>query len=696
MGSRMTARLRERQWGLLLALGVGAGLGYLLARNAGLPPFIFGDELIYSTFARLIPLADASVPSYLYLWLASASSACGTGFLDCMRVANALLFAAAAPLIYLCARKVCGKPAAVAVALASLLAPANTYTAYFMPEAPYYFCFTLLAWTTLTHLHGAWLRFALITGVLLGLMSLIKVHALFLLPAQCLFVLIALGWRRGLRAAASTAIVALAVRLALGYLLAGDAALKPFGAMYGAHAEGSSLHLLALLPGALANLRGHLMGLALMFTFPFVLLCYALLRARAEQQPRAISELQLYAVLMLAAPMAMAVAYTATIYSIEGFRVHMRYYDFAFPLLFIVGAAAATGTPGKPGTPGTPRSRPSRMLAGALAAAGAAALLYAAAKLQADFKVSYVDAAELATLLLSNRWLHALLALELFILAAWVVNVRLAAGLFVFVMLPFFALQTELSARSYFAQGAKPTIYDDAGRFVRSYLSQAERAQLTIAGDGYTNLFRAKFHADVHSIKLIDMPEGAAFTPQMAPSTGRWLLVVGAHPIPAQYKPSAEGPGYKLVRLNGQPRRLWQLNLSGAQPDLSMAERMDGFGISEQWGRWSLGQTVTIRFAKPLPRELVLTMTARAFGPNAGLPFIMRVGAQETTFTLDPGPRDVTLRFVTDGAQRDVTIVVPQPVSPHSLGGSNDRRTLGIGVNNIGVATPDNLGNPSQ
>lgn len=689
MALRFTARLRERQWGLLLALGMFAGTAYLMSRNAGLPPFIFGDELLYSTFSRLIPLADASVPSYLYLWLAGASSACGTGFLDCMRVANALLFAAAAPLIYLCARKVCGKPAALAVALASLLAPANTYTAYFMPEAPYYFCFTLLAWTTLTHLHGAWLRFALITGALLGLMSLIKVHALFLLPAQCLFVLIALGWRRGLPAAALTAAVTLAVRLALGYLLAGDAALKPFGAMYGAHAEGSSLQLLALLPSALANLRGHLMGLALMFTFPFALLCYALLRARAEQQRRATSELQLYAVLMLAAPMAMAVAYTATIYSIEGFRVHMRYYDFAFPLLFIVGAAATATS----GPPGPPRSR---VLAGALAAAGAAALLYAAANLKADFKVSYVDAAELATLLLSNPWLHALLGLELLILAAWVFNVRLAACLFVFVMLPFFALQAELSARSYFAQGAQPTIYDDAGKFVRSYLNQAERAQLTIAGDGYTNLFRAKFHADVHSIKLIDMPEGAAFTPDLAPATGRWLLVVGAHPVSAPFKPSVEGHGYKLVHLDGQPRRLWQVNLSGAQPDLSKAERIEGFGISEQWGRWSLGKTVSIRFAKPLPRELVLTMTARAFGPNAGLPFVMRVGAQETTFTLDSGPRDVTLRFVTDGTQRDVTIVVPQPVSPQSLGGSSDRRTLGIGVNNIGVATPDNLRNPSQ
>ena len=688
MASRFTARLREHQWGLVLALGVSAGLSYLLARNAGLPPFIFGDELIYSTFSRLIPLADASVPSYLYLWLAGASSACGTGFLDCMRVANALLFAAAAPLIYLCARKVCGQPAALAVALASLLAPANAYTAYFMPEAPYYFCFALLAWTTMTHLHGAWLRLALFTGAILGLMSLIKVHALFLLPAQCLFVLIALGWRRGAPAAAVTALVALALRLVLGYLLAGEAALKPFGAMYGAHAEGSSLQLLALLPGALANLRGHLMGLALMFTFPFVLLCYALLRARAEKQPRALSDLQLYAVLMLAAPVAMAVAYTATIYSIEGFRVHMRYYDFAFPLLFIVGAAATA-----PRQSGVPRSQ---VLAGVLAAAGAAALLYAVANLQADFKVSYVDAAELATLLVSNPYLHALLALELFILAAWVVNVRVAACLFVFAMLPFFVLQAELSARAYFAQGARPTIYDDAGKFVRSYLSDAERGQLTIAGDGYTNLFRAKFHADVHSIKLIDMPENAAFTPDLAPSTGRWLLVVGEHPLPAQYKPSAQGPGYKLVHLTGQPRRLWQVNLSGAQPDLAMAERIEGFGISEQWGRWSLGKTVTIRFAQPLPRELVLTMTARAFGPNAGQPFTMRVGAQEATFMLDSGPRDVTLRFVTDGAQRDVTIVVPQPVSPHSLGGSIDRRTLGIGVNNIGIATPDNLRNPSQ
>lgn len=677
--------MRRHRWDLLVGVGALAGFAYLAARNAGLPPFVFGDELTYSTFARLIALRDASVPSYLYLWLASFSSACGTGFLDCVRVANALLFAAATPLLYLTARRVCAPPVAAVLALAALMAPANSYTAYFMPEAPYYFGFALLAWTSLRLWNGSALRFATVTGGMIGILMLVKVHALFLLPAQCLFVLAAsaLAGRAHLRKALATAVllalIALAIRIGLGYAMAGPAGLHVLGAMYGAHADGSSTQLAALVPGALANLRGHLMGLALMFTFPAALLCYSLLRGRRESQPRERTELQLYAVLMLTAPLAMAVAYTASIYAIEGTRLHMRYYNFSFPLLFMVGAAASASA--------APRAR---MLAAALACALAAAMVYGAAGLVPEFRLSYVDCAELAALLWSNAWLPALIVLQAIILFAWIFSARLAGYLYVFGMLPLFAFQTELTTRAFFERTARPSIYDDAGKFARDYLSAAERAQLTIAGDGVSNLMRAKFHADVNSIKLLDLPEHAPFETGLVPASGQWLLVVGDHGLDPALRPAVERPGFKLVRLEGQAVRLWQVNLSGAQPDLAMAEQLDGFGISEQWGRWSTGKQATLRFSRPLPRDLVLTLHARAFGPNTGQPFILRVGARQAQFELGAEPGDVTLRLPTDGRQDTITILVPQPVSPRALGINPDRRTLGIGLHSILVATPAN------
>ena len=125
-----------RAW-LVLALGLGAVFAWLLQRNLGLNPVIFADELYYSRMARLLPLGEALVPSYLYLWMFSASNACGPGFLDCVRIGNALLFVGAGPFIYLIARRVTAPVAAIAVTLLSLLAPFNLYTAFVMPEATY-------------------------------------------------------------------------------------------------------------------------------------------------------------------------------------------------------------------------------------------------------------------------------------------------------------------------------------------------------------------------------------------------------------------------------------------------------------------------------------------------------------------------------------------------------------------------------
>ncbi|MBC7452500.1 MAG: glycosyltransferase family 39 protein, partial [Massilia sp.] len=673
---------RAWRWELVLAFGTVCGALYLLWRNAGLPPMVFGDELTYSTFSRLVRLEDASVPSYLYLWLARGSSSCGAGFLDCVRVANALLFAAATPFVYLVARRVCAAPLAAGVALAALLAPANSYSAYFMPEAPYYFGFALLAWTSLATRERGWLRYALATGAILGIMTLIKVHAIFLLPAQCLFVLATRrhAVREALSTAALTLALALAIRLGLGYALAGDAGLQLFGPMYGAHAEGSPDQLALLLSGAFANLRGHLMGLALLLPFPLCLLCHALLGKRAadscSSRTQPLGELQLYAALMLAAPLAMAVAYTATIFAIEGTRVHMRYYDFAFPLLFVVGAAAGSAGPR------------ARLPAAVLALVAAAAMLYASAALTPAFRLTYVDCAELASVLASRPMLQVLLGLQVLTLSAWVVSARLGGMLFVFGVLPWFALQGALATRDNFARTAHPSIYDAAGQFARANLSAAERTQLSIAGDGASNLMRAKFHADEHRIKLIELADNAPLEQRELPPSGQWLLVVGPHRLAPPLTPAVQRPDFALVRLAGQPVRLWQVNLSGAEADLAMARKVSGFGISEQWGRWSTGKHATLEFTRPLPRELVLTIHARAFGPNAGQPFLLNIGGQQAQFTLGQEAGDITLRFNTDGRQSRITIVVPQPVSPRQLGVNPDRRTLGIGLHSVMVATP--------
>jgi phosphoglycerol transferase len=105
----------------------------LLLRNSGLYPSVM-DEYPYSTMSRLMPLANASVPDYLYFVVYNFTNQCGDGFLSCARIMNVAAFVGAAPFIYLTARRVCTRGVATLVVILALVGPINTYTAYFMPE----------------------------------------------------------------------------------------------------------------------------------------------------------------------------------------------------------------------------------------------------------------------------------------------------------------------------------------------------------------------------------------------------------------------------------------------------------------------------------------------------------------------------------------------------------------------------------
>src|ERR1700753_825029 len=124
-----------------LAVGMIAVFVFLLFRNLGLHPSVFSDEWSYSLSSRLMKLSSASTPLYLYYFVYRLTRHCGAEFLECARILNALFFVAAAPLIYAVARKVARKPIGAFVAMLSLIGAINTYTAYFMPEAMYFFVF---------------------------------------------------------------------------------------------------------------------------------------------------------------------------------------------------------------------------------------------------------------------------------------------------------------------------------------------------------------------------------------------------------------------------------------------------------------------------------------------------------------------------------------------------------------------------
>lgn len=678
------------------ALVLGAGMAlvgwYLLQRTLGLSPGVFADEWYYSKMARLMPLSEAALPSWLYLLVYGASSGCGPGFLDCARIGNVMFHVGAAPFLYLVARRVMPAPLACAVALLALLLPLNLYTSFFMPESMYFFGFAVLAWVALAGLAWRAPLHALAAGAVLGLMSLVKVHAIFLLPALCLYFVYAGRVRaagvgrawilRGLGAALLAAATAALVKLLLGWLLAGEAGLTLFGAFYGAGASSASQHsLLARLYPAAVSARGHAMALAALLAIPVAALLHALLERDTWRADNPRGPLVVFTVLALGSALGLAIMYTASIAHegpFEGVRLHSRYYSFALPLLLIAGAAATRQDPGQPA------SRRA-MLAPAAIVLVLAVLLAAAWMRLSGFDPRITDSPEYTALVRHGGPVTVLFIVQALLLALWLRYRRAAAWGFLALALPLALFASNRDVHTYLGHLKGASAADRAGLAARDLIPAPERGATMIVANG-ADLFRTQFHIDHPDMILLDMPEGTPVEAYRLPSTARWLVAVGRHPLPAGMVPAISNEAFTIVRLP-RPKRspVGEFAFSVAPGPGRLVVGAEGLSNVEGWGRWSEGKRVALHFARPLPARLTVVLTAGAFGANIGAPFVLRAGDASAEFRLPWEAREVVLDLDTDGRQQTLVIEVPQPQRPSELGNSTDTRPLGISLTRMRI-----------
>lgn len=683
------AKLIQRIGRYALPLGLAAVFLQLVWRNAGIYPMVFADEWLYSSSARLLPFDKSILPSYLFLGVYRLTNACGPGFLDCARILNAALLVAAAPFIYLVARQVCSRASATVLALAAVLAPINSFTTYFMPETMYFLAFCVFAWTALARTSAPPVAYGLATGAVLGLMSAIKVHALFLLPAHLAFMLYLCvaqyrndGWiKRALTMMAMAVVAMIVVRLATGYAVAGRAGLNLLGNFYGAHASNSTSSLdslLRILPAALVSLKGHMLALALLMSLPLATLVLhvvdARTRAQASPQQRA---LQVFGLLMLWAAGALTVMFTATIASagpLEGVRLHQRYYDFTFPLLLVIAAAPLA----------LPAARQSLLLRAAVALPVAAVVLYAARVLPSEYSIGLVDSPELAVLKEFPQLLKLTAGLAVLTLAVWTLRRRAGILLFVFFALPLTAWYGDRGVRDIQARSQVPNDYDKAGMLARHYLDREQAGKLTVAGEG-AGLTRALFHIDHPGTLTHDLVPGAPFAREDLAPGRDWVLIVGDHALPADIEPEVKTAEFALVKVKVDHKPLAKIDF--AHPDASLLAGAEGLANPEAWGTWSDGPVVRLHFVRPLPQKLNILLRANAFPPNADQEFVLVVGGQRRPFRLAGTAQDRFFQFETNGAEQLVTIEIPKPMSPRALGYGTDDRLLGIAFLSLEIGT---------
>ena len=154
----------------------------------GALPAVMGDEDIYSSYARFDNWHELFTGGYLYSLLFSSVEVCGPAFYQCAKGLNTILFVLGLMLLFVWARGLIGTHWSLLIVAVTLLSPLSLYTSVFMPET---FFFSLISLSVFFLMHqvtvgaspGRSVLWTFASGLSLFLASLVKPHAVLMIPA---------------------------------------------------------------------------------------------------------------------------------------------------------------------------------------------------------------------------------------------------------------------------------------------------------------------------------------------------------------------------------------------------------------------------------------------------------------------------------------------------------------------------------
>jgi phosphoglycerol transferase len=538
-----------------LLIGIAIVFLAITVRNTGLYPSVMGDEYFYNTYSRLRPSSESQFPSYLYLAIYGVTSVCGDGFLECARILNSLFFVGATPFLYLTARRVCAKAPAVAVTLLTLAGPINTHTAYFMPESLYFLSFWLLTWFILRLHDSATATAWSLAGLILGLASLVKPHALFLLPAIVVYMFYADGrregrWlRRALINASAFVAIALLAKLVVGYWLAGKAGITLFGSCYTTIANSTASqpslygHRVVV---SIASLTGHVMAICLMFGAPLAIAVHTVFDSTSSKSDtRSEHRIAFYAIAVLFCLVLVTGVFTASNVPAGReevtARLHVRYYSFAFPLLLMIAASGWSSQ-------STAGPRRWRFLA---ALPIGAVMVCAVVSRFASYTPVFVDCPELRGFTYDRTVFYILGGMSLLTLGLWVHSAQIGRKVFVCVFVPLAVVCSDFYINRDLGRHRVPEVYCRAGIWAQQCLSEDELSKLLVVGSDRSGLLKTLFAVDNPGVSRQALPAGGVCDLAALPEDKEWVLVVGDHALSHKASFELSMNGFTLARVRG-------------------------------------------------------------------------------------------------------------------------------------------------
>ena len=341
-------------WVAAVAVAVTALINARMALPLG-----FSDEFTYAAlsarFGRESTLVDnhlvvmLDAPNRLFLALYGLLGSQPRPIFEMARAVNGILLAVGIGVLFVAAREGRALGPSLVVAIAYALGPQSTYTAYFAPETMYAVLFFLQTTLAALALSREDARLALLAGASAAMLLLVKPHGLPVGAVTFVFMVVyaALHRRSGARSlwlgALAYLVALVALRLIVGRVLAPDVVVG--NALTGSFYAKITASMAASLadPGKYAAFGRLLIAhfaVAACLAGPALVAGLAQIpgRVRAESgSGRFAGALAGLTAWLLVALIVMTAVFTVAVE--ETNRLHVRYYGFCIPLLF-VGLAA--------------------------------------------------------------------------------------------------------------------------------------------------------------------------------------------------------------------------------------------------------------------------------------------------------------------------------------------------------------------
>ncbi len=477
-------------------------LVYLILRNLNLHVTV-ADEALYSNFTRLIPFESLPVPNYLFFSIFKASTLCGGGadgyFLSCIKIFNVIFYSAATIFFFLACKKYISEKLALLASIYFALMPFNSYTAYFMPEILYLLIFWVFILFFQNRDHEKYVS-SISIGFILGILSLVKPHSLFILAAY--FIYLCSEFINSdkkyfyVRSFITCIATFFAIKFLFSFLVAGKSGLVIFGSNYNkvtpdflSLSYKEYLNLITLFFQAFAY---NWLSIFTIYSFPLLVLTAHIFYAKKNtKENEHLKDFRFYFILLFVLVFitslfsASIIAFGSDMYGSIS-RVYFRYYSFCFPLLifFVFGLK---------------NYRDNLFTFNFKVILGSLFLclfLYSFHLHLNYYQQDLVDSPDLLSLSKSRK-IYLIFSLgQIFSIIFWIFKERLGCKFYSFLVFPFYIITTSAAIDQTMNIRSASDAFDRTFFYIQKNLSKQEAADVQFVTDNPGYIIRSSIYND--------------------------------------------------------------------------------------------------------------------------------------------------------------------------------------------------------